>query len=211
MSADDHLVTAAQLIARGEDYYHRAAASVVRAMELDPTLGYGRVAERVGKSRSWCQALVRWHTNGLDEAGPFSEAAGKPNRDESGMRKMLRERPEVIVDEVAKAPPDVQQRIRAALPEPDAPLAPAPRPILPNTIGEMEAEHGPMPAPPASRLAAILRIANDVDDLRQRVEQHGIETTDIALLTQAREACESITNNVLVINGAIADAQGVRA
>lgn len=115
MTNVDHLARAKDYIAKGEDYYRKAAEEIQAAIDADPTLGMGRVAQAVGRSKSWCQALVQWRTNGLDEVGPFSEAAGKPNRDESGVRKVLRDRPEQIAEAIAQAPAEAQVKIADAL------------------------------------------------------------------------------------------------
>jgi hypothetical protein len=71
MSATAHLDKARDYIARGEDYYRRAADEIVAAMADDPTLGYGRVATTLGKSEKWCRQIVQWSTNPEGPPSPF--------------------------------------------------------------------------------------------------------------------------------------------
>lgn len=195
MDAELHLVEAAKFIRQGENFYRRAADEIAAAMREDPTLGYPRIAERVGKSAQWCRDIVRWRTNSHDPL-PTPFAGQYESRSDNAARQAVRERPEVIADALRDAPESVREQIAAALP---------PRPVLPGTVGAMEAEYGPLPAPPASRLAAVLRIASDVEDLRERVEELGIEDTDTMALRSAHRACEAAADAFLVINAAVVE------
>lgn len=136
MSRDsvDHLERAKVYIGKGEEYYRRAAEEILAAMNEDPTLSYREVAAAIGRDKSWVHKIVQWSTSVVDDncPTPFSEAAGKPNRDESGAKKMIRERPEFVAEAIAKADPETQRKIAAAIvkAEPEAPLADAVAPPI---------------------------------------------------------------------------------
>jgi len=178
MDAESHLIEAANCIRRGEQEYAHAADEIMAAQREDPTLGYRTIAERVGKSREWCRALVQWRTNGIDEAGPFSEAAGKPNRDESGMRKVIREQPDVVVEAIREAPPEVQARIVDALP-------PADRlyrmrhgdPVAPPEGTAAEYLRDPAPDPSDYEMDhLVLQGARIAREIRSRIDRYGVRT-----------------------------------
>lgn len=91
MSKTDHLARAKDYIAKGEDYYRKAAGEIVAAMRDDPALSQREIGAQVGKSRDWVGRLVRWHTNGDRDHAPFAAPGQQESRDRSSTRKVLRD------------------------------------------------------------------------------------------------------------------------
>lgn len=85
----DHLSKAKNYIAKGEDYYRRAADEIIAAREEDPTLGWPAVAERVGMSRTWCQQLVQWRTTRQATGSPFARDEGETERKDRAAAKTV--------------------------------------------------------------------------------------------------------------------------
>lgn len=201
MTAEEHAIGLRDAVAIAEsDDPKREAWKVVGARALalrdDFDWSYGAIGRAAGKSEAWAREVVVWAKNPQGLSGPWS--ADSQRREDTATRRVVLERPDVVVDAIRDAPPEIQTRIVESLP-------PA-RPVIPGTVGEMEAELGPMPAPPASRIAAVLRIASDVEDLRARFDHFGVDDADAMTLRQARRACESAVDALLTINAAIAEA-----
>lgn len=115
--AEKHLDKAEKLFAKGDSYYAQAADEIVAAQGADSTLTNGEVGKRLGKSDTWVGRVLAWAETPIDDRGPgpFSEAAGKPNRDISGAKKTLREAPmEQIEQIISTLPKERQQKIAAA-------------------------------------------------------------------------------------------------
>lgn len=78
-----HLEKARGYIARGEEFYRRAAEEIVAAMAEDSTLSYRAVASHLDRSHAWVQDIVRWHTNGKSTRDN-RESAPTPYAEQSG-------------------------------------------------------------------------------------------------------------------------------
>lgn len=62
----DHLARARDYLARGEEFYARAADEIIAAREADPTLGYREIGKRLARSEYWARELVKWRTSAMD-------------------------------------------------------------------------------------------------------------------------------------------------
>lgn len=111
MTKTDHLARAKDYIARGEDYYRKAAQEIVAAMEADPTLSYRKVGEQLGHDRTWVARLVKWSTSVSPAHGPFGGPDARNQKDASAARKVARENPKALVDAITAAPAKAQRKI----------------------------------------------------------------------------------------------------
>lgn len=94
----DHLAKAKTYIAKGEDYYRKAAEELTAEREEHDT-PWSEIADRVGKSRKWCQDLVKWHTSG-EAASPFAREEGETERkDAEASRRVARRDPDALLDD----------------------------------------------------------------------------------------------------------------
>lgn len=108
----DHLARAKDYIARGEDFYRKAAEEIVAALDADPTLGYGRIGKAIGRDESWARRLVQWSTNPSPAAStPFGGADERHRKDASAAKKVAREQPEAIAAAITEAPAEAQRKI----------------------------------------------------------------------------------------------------
>lgn len=108
-AAEGHLAAAEGYVAKGDGFYRKAAEEMRAAQEADPTLSNREIAERIGRNESWVRAVLR------SSSAPFSEAAGKPNRDLSGARKVFREAPMEQVEQIlGSLPKERRQQVAAA-------------------------------------------------------------------------------------------------
>lgn len=73
-SAESHLAKAEKLLAKGDDYYGKAADEIIAAQKADPTLSNRQVGDRFGRHHSWVAKLVTWRTSGASDAPPFARA-----------------------------------------------------------------------------------------------------------------------------------------
>lgn len=69
MTAHARLVVARDYIARGEDYYRKAAEEIVAAMKEDPTLSFAAVGKALGKGKDYARRLVLSYTSDSPESG----------------------------------------------------------------------------------------------------------------------------------------------
>ena len=102
----DHLQKAREYVARGDEFYAKAADEIIAAMAADSTLSYRQIAETVGRSATWCKTIVSWRTNGqrADET-PFSGSEYASRQAESHAKRVLREAtPEQLEDIVSSLP-----------------------------------------------------------------------------------------------------------
>lgn len=95
----DHLTRAKEYIAKGEDFYRKAADEIISARAEDTTLGYREIAESIGRSAEWARRLVQWRTSDEDLAGPWA-----------GDERSMRGTKNVLAD------PEQRRRVIASLP-----------------------------------------------------------------------------------------------
>ena len=91
MTDRDHLARAKDFIARGEDFYRKAADEIKAAMAADPTLGFPRVAQTIGKSPQWCRDIVQWSTNSQGPPTPYGGEEQNEARYERHDKTVLRD------------------------------------------------------------------------------------------------------------------------
>jgi hypothetical protein len=112
MSGTDHLALAKEYIARGDEFYAKAADEIIAARQKDPQLSYREVAERVGKGETWCKDIVRWSTSGRrGDESPF----GREGRDKGEMskaRQVLRD-PDQRRQVISSLPPEQVEAVIA--------------------------------------------------------------------------------------------------
>lgn len=101
-NAELHLAKAQDYVARGEEFYRKAATEIVAAMDADPSLSSRQVAELLGKGKTWVNDLVTWHTSGREADTPYS---GHTERNEkSAARRALRDSTPEQVAEILEDP-----------------------------------------------------------------------------------------------------------
>ena len=92
-AAQKHLDAAEGFLAKGEEFYRKAAESIIAAQKADPTLGLREIGERFGRSKDWVQRLVTWHTSVSDREGPTPYAIDTPDRPVRAAKQVLRDAP----------------------------------------------------------------------------------------------------------------------
>lgn len=185
----DHLTAAADFIARGENYYRRAADEIVAAMREDTTLSYREVGRRLDRDESWVRRLVQWRTSAAP-ATPFGGPAERARRDDLAARKVLRERPEVIASALADAEPDVRERVVDRLvstPKGASVVLGAARQLRAHEARPPAVE--PLPSPP-SFSAAFWRAVTAVDVAYDVLDRYGVG--DALVEPETREAAERL-------------------
>lgn len=99
----DHLARAKDYIGKGEEFYRKAAEEIKAAREADFALTWEQVAERVGKSGTWCRRLVQWGTSPQSTADtPFAEESGRVAQRHA--RSVLRNAPPEQIAELLDDP-----------------------------------------------------------------------------------------------------------
>lgn len=112
----DRLERAKQYIAKGDDFYAKAADDIIAAMEEDTTLSYRQVAERVGKSPAWVSDIVKWRTSVSGPLTPFAEKDAPGERNVRATRQVLREADdEQLLDIVSQLPSEQQTKLADAI------------------------------------------------------------------------------------------------
>lgn len=120
MSSTDHLANAREYIAKGDDYYGKAADEILAAQAEDPTLGYREIGERIGRSHQWCRRLVQSRTSVTradDEPLVVDWQSGSNKRDEVAAKvlKDPEQRKQVIASMPAEALDDLQRETTEAV------------------------------------------------------------------------------------------------
>lgn len=109
----DHLAKAKSYIAKGEDYYRKAAEEIVAAKKGDPGLTNGAIAVKLGRDESWVRKLIAWVNNSAaPPTSPFGRVEGETERkNRTAARQVAREEPEALAEAISSAPPKAQRRI----------------------------------------------------------------------------------------------------
>jgi hypothetical protein len=198
-----HLAAAAEYVAVAESSdpeksaYEHAADEMIVLRELG--VSFIEIDRRLGKTTrgSYSGALVRWRNSGsFDERGPFSEASGKPNRDQSGARKIARERPQDFAAAFEQAPPDAKRQIAERISH-----APEVRTEARKRDHEADQRRQPSPVPPRtdhtlyefeSKLVSARRLLREALALVDRIDQPGDDEDIIDLLEQIKQYGEAV-------------------
>jgi hypothetical protein len=108
--ATTHLAKAKDYVAKGEQFYRKAAEEIVAAQEVGAT--QREVAEAIGRGRTWVTTLLSWARDASRTGTPFAQPEGElERRHASAARKVLRETPEIV----SQLSPDEQRRIATEL------------------------------------------------------------------------------------------------
>lgn len=176
--SNTHIARAKDYIAKGEDYYRKAADEIVSARKADPAITFRQIANEVGKSAGWVSALVQWRTNVQDpEHGPFGGAEENQARyerqartaltDPVRRRQAIAELPSEQIEEVIQEANDVAiERLRAKRAEHDT------APKAPTADQLMGAERFDPSESWAD--ADIIRVREKAHTLRRQVEKWGL-------------------------------------
>lgn len=189
-SAEQHLTKAKDYVARGEEFYRKAAEEIVAAQTADPTLGTREIGEWFGRSHTWVQDIVRWHTTGKSTRGG-SEGAPTPYAEQQGAvakrhaRSVLRDAsPEEIAELLDE--PEIIRKTRLAVSQAEPKwTAPHHEPSGPTFIDFVcrirEAQHGldqlmkgwtgPEAIAPEFSPSTFIQIAETAMAQKDRVEQ----------------------------------------
>jgi transposase len=111
-SAEQHLAKAREYVARGEEFYRKAAEEIVAAMQDDPTLSSRQIAELLGRSKTWVNDLVRWDTSGREADTPYG--GHKQRNEKSATQRMLRDATPEQVAEILDTP-EIRANVSKAL------------------------------------------------------------------------------------------------
>lgn len=128
----DHLALAKEYIAKGDNYYAKAADEIQVWLDEDASRTHEQAADRVGKGRLWVSRLLRARTN-CDESvtqefevdwqsgsNKRDEVASKVLRDPEQRRQVLASLPPDQIEEVIAEAHDVAvERVRAQRAEHD--------------------------------------------------------------------------------------------
>lgn len=116
MSKTDHLAKAKQYIAKGEDYYRKAAEEIVAAMDEDPNLSRRSVAKEIGRSHAWVNDLLSWQGGKrANQPSPYSGEEYADRKAREHTKRIARQNPEAIVEAIAEAPKEAQDKIATGL------------------------------------------------------------------------------------------------
>lgn len=91
MTDIDHLALAKDYIARGEDFYRKAADEIKAAMTADTTLSYREIGRSIGKSDRWCRDIVQWSTTAEGPPTPYGGSEQNEARYERHDKTVLRD------------------------------------------------------------------------------------------------------------------------
>jgi hypothetical protein len=86
--ASKHLDKAVEYVAKGDEFYAKAADEILAAQKADSTLSNREIGERFDHSEAWVRELVRWRTSSTTSRTPYSET-GRPHQDLVATKKVL--------------------------------------------------------------------------------------------------------------------------
>jgi Family of unknown function (DUF6192) len=102
-----HLDRAEKYLARGDEFYGKAADEMIAAKAADPALSNRAMGERFGKSARWVGALIGWRERGEPDA-PIDWGRGSHATSaeiDEGVVKMLRDGPMERVEQIVSSLP----------------------------------------------------------------------------------------------------------
>lgn len=140
----DRLERAKQYIAKGDDFYAKAADDIIAAMEEDTTLSYRQVAERVGKSDKWVRQLVTARTT-ADDGRTIEHPFADSQRPIQATKQVLREASdEQLLEIVSQLPSEQKTKLAEAISQAHpATSSKAPIPMSHNKSGFVLEMAGP--------------------------------------------------------------------
>lgn len=114
-AAERHLDKAATYLAKGEEWYRKAAAEIVAAQAADSTLSLTEIGKRFDRSKDWVSRIVRWSTTGSPEIDWSRGSHATVTEIRKGAEKLFREAPmEQIESIIEKLPIERQRQIGSA-------------------------------------------------------------------------------------------------
>lgn len=114
-AAERHIAKAEGYLAKGEEFYLKAAAEIVAAKKADTTLSNREIGKRFGRSEPWVRKIVAWATTSSDRRGPAPYADDSADRPVRAARQVLREAPlEQIEQIISELPANRRQAILAS-------------------------------------------------------------------------------------------------
>lgn len=116
-TAEQHLAKAKDYVARGEEFYRKAAEEIVAALQADATLSQREVGEWFGRTQQWVSDIVRWSTShkgtrsGLENAStPYAEEPGAASKRHAKL--IAKKEPEALIED-----PETRASLTRALDE----------------------------------------------------------------------------------------------
>lgn len=184
-AAEQHLAKAKDYVARGEEFYRKAAEEIEAALSLGAT--WVDAGDAIGHSDEWCKKIVAWSkipANDNKSTMPFSEPQGAVAQRHA--RSVLRDMPAKQIADTYLADPKVRLKVRQALDSSEAKWTP-PRhePAGPTFIDlickirdaqqgldrMMKAWTGPEAIPAEFSPSTFIQIAETAMAQKDRVEQ----------------------------------------
>lgn len=150
-SAETHLATAKEYVAKGETFYRKAAEEIVAAQKADPTLTLREVDRKIGWYAGKAGHIVRWITSGAytEQALPRSEPEGAVAQRHA--RSVLREAPPERIAEML-SDPKISRKVSEA------------QQIVARAQAEVP-RHIEQPRPDPSFIALVVRINSALIEL----------------------------------------------
>jgi len=109
--AEKHLVKAETYLAKGDDFYRKAAEEIEAAMAADPTLSDTAVGERLGRSRNWVRNVrhnltaggqVEWDRGSHGTKAEIEKGVEKALADPKRVEQIVRDNPAVVSKALAE-------------------------------------------------------------------------------------------------------------
>lgn len=175
----DHLTRAKEYIAKGDDFYAKAADEIQAWLDEDAARTHAQAAERIGRGRLWVERLLRARTNrdeGVTQDFEVDWQSGSNKRDEVAAKVMSD--PEQRRQVIASLPPD---QIEAVIAEAND--------VAVERVRAKQAEHNTAPKSatagdlmggdsfdPSESWADtfIIRVREKAHSLRRQVEKWGL-------------------------------------
>lgn len=135
----DHISRAREYIAKGEEFYAKAADEIVAWLAEDPTRTQRQAAAAIGRSQSWIRDIVRWRTSECDPTQQPTPFAGQyEERMDRAARTALKD-PEQRKQVIASLPPEQIEQVIATAQD-----------VAVERIRAQRAEHDTAPKPPTA-------------------------------------------------------------
>lgn len=102
-AAERHLAKAEGYLAKGDNWYGKAADEIIAAQKADPTISQREIGEKFGKSQKWVARLVAWRTSESPATHPIDWERGSHSTKaeiEAGVKKTLIEAPFEVVETI---------------------------------------------------------------------------------------------------------------
>jgi len=107
-AAEKHLTKAETHLARGNEFYAKAADEIIAAKAADTSLSNKEIGQWFGYSGDWARSLVAWRTSGDDRPTPRSgsRVSQDPGQGVRETTKTLRSATAETIEEVLEQLPD---------------------------------------------------------------------------------------------------------